>query len=177
MVKNKKKIYTIQIIIINQFLPHRTVLPEVGLKMFLQSEDALPAMILPTVVGPICKKCERKTAFICDSETELCERCYHGHQLLNSAKAQPRYFYFDEEQKRDSLTLVFTCKRHSGGIKNVSTEADIFQELEDSFIKSQRYGIFCLMAVRERAFRWSCGKNEIYNFFFVFLEVMAHLVK
>jgi hypothetical protein len=136
-------------------LPHRTVLPEVGLKIILQSEDALPPMILPTVVGPICKKCERKTSRIWESETEWCQSCYDRCQLLNSVNPTPKYLYFGQEQKRESLTLVFTCTRHSTELRRLLSEADVFKNLEESFIESQRYENFLLMAVRERAFRWS----------------------
>ncbi|XP_046644644.1 uncharacterized protein LOC124330129 [Daphnia pulicaria] len=62
-----------------------TVLPEAGLKIILQSEEALPPFILPEVLGPISKRCEKPTSTLYDTKKGICARCWNNCSLLNPA--------------------------------------------------------------------------------------------
>jgi hypothetical protein len=123
----------------------------------------LPPLILPEVLGPICKRCERNTSSLYDTKKGLCPRCFNKGSLLNPASQIPSYLYFGKEEKRESLTLVFTCTRHSGG-DNFSNEEETFKTLEMSCRQSQRFSLKILIM-------W----NFSYITLFPYAEVTAHL--
>lgn len=132
---------TIYIIFNNHSKQYRTVLPEEGLKIILQSEEALPPLILPEVLEPISKRCEKPTSTLYDTKKGICARCWNNCSLLNPAsRIMPGYLYFAKEEKRQSLTLVFTCTRHSGS-DMLTNEEETFKNLEMSFRESQRFKI------------------------------------